>query len=302
MLRLRRCEASSQDFQPEQPATGRDTESTSPPPIATPVHVSGVPRFELISIQELLVAPVRPALRVLTPAVALVLMIACVNVANLLLARTTARRRKLAIRRAIGAGPGRLLRQALTESIALALAGGALGIAVTVGAIELLQTIGVSLPRWDLTTGVSVPRLQEVAIDARVLFFAGSAVDSHRPGVRTGSSDTRGVGESDEHPSWGLGPWAPGFNLFRRHRLHGILIVGEVTAAMMLLAGGGLLAVSFAKLLTVNRGYGACGRRDVSGRFAEAHGPARGVRRAVRRPYPGFARRASGRVHGAPCR
>lgn len=94
------------------------------------------------------------------------------DVANLLLARTTARQRELATRRAIGASPGRLLRQALTESIALALAGGALGIAVAFGAIELPQTMRVSLPRRDLTAGVSVPRLHEVAIDTSVLMFA----------------------------------------------------------------------------------------------------------------------------------
>ena len=225
-------------LRPEQAVTGRDPESTSPPPLPTPAHVSGVPRFELISIQEQLVAPVRPALRVLTFAVALVLLIACVNVANLLLARTAARQRELAIRRAIGASPARLLRQALTESIALALAGGALGIAVAVGAIELLQTIGVSLPRQDLTTGVSVPRLTRSPSTRRVLIFSVALsvltglVFGLAPAVREALTNPMDTLRADFTS-------APGFNLFRRHRLQGILIVGEVTAAMMLLAGSG---------------------------------------------------------------
>jgi putative ABC transport system permease protein len=246
-------------LRPERAVTERTPTSTAAPPLPTQLGaVSGLPRFELISIQEQLVAPVRPALRVLTVAVALVLLIACVNVANLLLARTGARQRELAIRRAIGASPARLLRQALTESVALALAGGALGIAVAVGAIELLPMIGVSLPRQDLIAGVSVPRLDEVVIDTPVLIFSVALsvftglLFGLAPAARQALTNPMDTLRTDFTS-------APGFNLFRRHRLQGILIVAEVTAAMMLLAGSGLLAVSFAKLSIVRRGYDAAG-------------------------------------------
>ena len=155
------------------------------------------------------------------------------------------------------AGPGRLLRQAFTESIALALAGGALGIAVTVGAIELLQTIGVSLPRRDLTTGVSVPRLQEVAIDTPVLIFAVSLSVSpawcsdwlQRYARRWRIRWTRCVGTSRGAWLQPVPPPSPPRHLDCRRG------DGRDDVARR----RGLLAVSFAKLLTVNRGYEPAG-------------------------------------------
>jgi putative ABC transport system permease protein len=237
--------------------SGRNPESasTTQAPLGP---ASAPPRFELVPVQEQLVSSVRPALRVLTVAVALVLLIACVNVANLLLARTTGRQSELAIRRAIGATPGRLLRQALTESLALALAGGALGIGVALGGIRLLRAIGVSLPRRDLTAGVSVPRLDEVVLDGPVLVFAlvlavlTGIVFGLVPAARQAVANPMDALRTDSAS-------APGFNLFRRHRVQGVLIVAEVMVAIILLAGGGLLAVSFAKLLTVSRGYDPSG-------------------------------------------
>jgi putative ABC transport system permease protein len=224
------------------------------PARTTPAPDSSAPRFALVPIQEQLVAPIRPALRVLTVAVALVLLIACANVANLLLARAATRQSEFAVRRAIGASASRLFRQALTESSALALAGGALGVAMAVGAIRLMQTIGVSLPRRDLTAGVSVPRLQEVALDGWVLLFAvvlslvTGVVFGLAPAARQALTSPMDTLRADAAS-------APGFNLFRRYRMQAILIVAQVAAAMTLLVGGGLLAVSFAKLLTVSRGY-----------------------------------------------
>ncbi|MGH9371931.1 MAG: ABC transporter permease [Vicinamibacterales bacterium] len=245
------------ELRPARAAPGPDSPSTAPPLTASAPD-SSVPRFALVPIQEQLVAPIRPALRVLTVAVALVLLIACVNVANLLLARATTRQSEFAIRRAIGASPSRLVRQALTESIALALAGGALGVAIAVGAIRLIQTIGVSLPRRDLTAGVSVPRLQEVALDGWVLLFAvvlslvTGVVFGLAPAARQALASPMDTLRADAAS-------APGFNLFRRYRMQAILIVAEVAAAMTLLVGGGLLVVSFANLLTVSRGYDPSG-------------------------------------------
>jgi putative ABC transport system permease protein len=122
-----------------------------------------------------LTAPVKPALIVLSGAVALVLLIACVNVANLLLARTAARQREIAIRLAIGAGRGRLIRQALTESVLLTLVGGVAGIALALGGVRLLRTLAASLPRRDVGPGVAFPRLDEIGIDPSVLAFTSIA-------------------------------------------------------------------------------------------------------------------------------
>ena len=127
--------------------------------------------FEVFGVQDELVAPVKPALLMLAGAVGLVLLIACVNVANLLLARTAARDHEIAVRRAVGASPGRLIRQLLTESTLLSCIGGLAGTALALGAIRLLRTLATSLPRRDLGPGVTLPRLDEIAIDVPVLVF-----------------------------------------------------------------------------------------------------------------------------------
>jgi putative ABC transport system permease protein len=122
--------------------------------------------------QSELVEPVRPALLVLMAAVGFVLLIACVNVANLLLARTATREREMALRAAIGASRGRLVRQMLTESAVLALLGGLTGTALALGGIRLLRQLATTASRADLAPGLAFPRLDEVGIDLSVLAFA----------------------------------------------------------------------------------------------------------------------------------
>jgi predicted permease len=216
--------------------------------------------FELEHVQDQLVAPVKPALRMLTAAVGFVLLIACINVANLMLARTAARQREIAVRLALGASRGRLIRQLLTESTMLALLGGAAGTGLAFGGLRLLQALGAGLPRGDLTLGVSIPRLDEIGIDLRVLAFTlaialltgvlfGLAPAARHS--RSGQTDTLREGSASSAGS--------GFNLLRGHRLQGLLIVAEIAMAMLLLVGGGLMIRSFVNLSNVDPGYNPAG-------------------------------------------
>src|SRR5207244_1406666 len=144
-----------------------------------------------------------------------------------------------AVRRALGASSGRLARQLLTENLVLAVAGGVVGVVLAFGGLQLLQTLGRSLPRTDLTPGVSIPRLDEIAIDLPVLAFTMSitAVSTLLfglvPAVRQSTFDHTEVLHG--------GAAAPaGFSLLRQHRVQGLLVVMEISAAMLLLVGGGL--------------------------------------------------------------
>jgi putative ABC transport system permease protein len=200
--------------------------------------------FEIGGLQEELVGPVRPALLLLSGAVGLVLLIACVNVANLLMARTSAREREIAVRRAIGASPGRLVRQLLTESGLLALLGGAAGTALAFASIRLLQTLGTRLPRRDLGPGMTVPRLEEIGIDTPVLLFtiavvvAAGVLCGLLPALRHARPDAGLLRERAASP-----------------RLRGTLVVAEIAMAMTLLVGAGLLIHSFVRLAFVERGF-----------------------------------------------
>jgi predicted permease len=135
----------------------------------------GPPRIQLMTLKEELVSPIRLPFLIFVIAVAFVLLIACVNVANLFLARATLHGGEISIRMALGAGRSRLLRQLLTENLILAALGGIVGIAFAVAGIRVFSALGQSLPRSDLLrfglTGNAVPRLNEAGIDVGVLVF-----------------------------------------------------------------------------------------------------------------------------------
>ena len=195
--------------------------------------------FDVTLLRDIAIGDIRP-LFILLGAVGLVLLIACANAANLLLARAAARRREMAVRRALGAGRGRLVRQLLTESTLLALAGGVVGVLVSVWGLDVLVAI------WPH----ALPRATEIGLDGRVLTFSlGLAVVT---GVAFGLV-----------PAWhaaapgieqALREDAPGATGGRR-RLQGALVVGEVTLALVLLVGAGLLVRSIIRLNNVNPGF-----------------------------------------------
>jgi putative ABC transport system permease protein len=211
--------------------------------------------YELVPLQDLLVSPVRPALVVLTGAVGCVLLIACVNMANLLLARSSSRRREIAVRLAIGASRRRLIRQSLTESVLLAVLGGVAGSVLAYLGIELLQALGTGLPRRDIGPGVGLPRLDEISVDGAALFFTLSV--SIVTGVLFGIAPA--VRQAEPNPTEvlreGAGASTSGFSLTRRHRLQGLLVIAEIAMATMLFLGGGLLMRSLINLSRVSPGY-----------------------------------------------
>ena len=214
--------------------------------------VDGPPRFAVVHARDALSAPVRPALTVLTIAVGLVLLIACTNVANLLVARAVGRAREISVRRALGAGRFRLVRQALTESVLLAVAGGIAGIVLAVGMIEILQVIGVGLTRRDLGPALSIPRLDEVRVDVFVLTFTlivsafSGVAFGLIPAIAQSQSNAMDLLRSDSTARFGMSGRRP---------IQGVLIVGQMAMAMALLVAAGLQIHSFAKLSSIDPGY-----------------------------------------------
>jgi predicted permease len=205
--------------------------------------------FSVVPLQEQVVGSVRRSLGLLIGAVACVLLIACANVANLLLSRGFSRQKEIAIRAAVGASRARIVRQLLTESAILALAGGALGLLLAYWGLEWMQALGSK----------SVPRLRDIAIDATVLFFtfALSLVSAMlfglAPAWRAASLDLQTELKDGHGASAGLAPWG------RRQRTRKILVVAELTLSVVLLIAAGLLIRSFAQLQRVPPGFNASG-------------------------------------------
>ncbi|MEO8500077.1 MAG: ABC transporter permease [Vicinamibacteria bacterium] len=194
------------------------------------------------SMQEAMVGDSRSALYLLLGAVGLVLLIACVNVANLLMARAAARESEFAVRQALGAGQGRIFRQLMTESLLLGLLGGAAGVVVASMSLDSLIALQPN----------GVNRLADARIDPAVKAFAAalSMATGLLCGVFPGMSARR-------PPAQALREGAHGLLAGRSGRVRGGLVIGQMALAMMLLAGAGLLLRSFAQLQEVKPGFEA---------------------------------------------
>ena len=196
----------------------------------------------LVPLKEQLVGRLRPALLVLLGAVAFVLLIACANVANLLLTHASAREKELSIRSAMGAARARLARQLFTESLILALGGGVLGLALGYWGVGALRTVVPS----------DTPRMGEVQLDPVVLAFTLGV--SLLTGLLFGLAPAWQISRSDLRES--LNEAGRSSSAARgSRRLRGVLVVSELALAVLLLAGAGLLIRSFHRLLDVSPGF-----------------------------------------------
>ncbi|MGH9843225.1 MAG: ABC transporter permease [Blastocatellia bacterium] len=204
---------------------------------------SGV-RIEFASLYERLVGDVSRALWVLLATVGFVLLIACANVANLTLARMAVREREIAIRTALGAGRGRLLRQLLTESLMLAVIGGAAGLLLAVWGLDALVAFNPD----------NIPRLIEVHLNAPVLLFTLGAVVS--TGLIFGLVPAWQAARGNLNKTLREGGRGA-FGNARGRRLRGALVVAEIALSLIVLAGAGLLLKSFHRLLNVEAGFKA---------------------------------------------
>jgi putative ABC transport system permease protein len=231
-----------------------------PPPSGGPAKGAGPPgpiwrRLIVVSLHGDLAAAARTPLVILSAAVGFVLLIACVNVGGLLLARGIRREREIWVRLALGAGRSRVVRQLVTESMLITLVGGFAGIWLAVTGVRWLRVFGAGMPRQDLGASSIVPRLDEVGIDGTVLLFAlgVSIVAGLACGLAPAlwQSHVEARGELARETSLS----APGFNLLRRSRGRALLVVVQIGLAVVLLLGSGLLIRSFLRLSSVDPGY-----------------------------------------------
>ncbi len=199
----------------------------------------GVNVFQL---HEEVVANARPALFVLLGAVALVLLIACANIANLLLARGSNRQKEIAIRTALGARRGRIVRQLLTESVLLALAGGLIGTLLALQGLSLLLAIGAD----------SIPRVKEIKLDTTVLAF--TLVVSFVTGLIFGIIPALQTSKPNLNESLKEGGRSASAS-FSRNRVRSLFVIAEVAICLVLLISAGLMIKSFTRLTSVGTGF-----------------------------------------------
>jgi putative ABC transport system permease protein len=214
--------------------------------------------FVTVPLRDNLTGNVRPTLYIMMGAVLLVLLIACANVANLMLARSSARSREMAVRAALGAGRRHLVGQLLTESIVLALAGGAVGIVIARLSTAALLSIG--------SRYVPVPRVNEIHIDWRVLIFAAAA--SMLTAILSGLAPMRQTSQIRDTIS---GAGSRGSVGAGTSRMRSALVVAQIALSFVLAINAGLLLRSFMALTNVALGF-----REDHLLVAYAHAPARG--------------------------
>ncbi len=202
--------------------------------------------FSIVPLLEQVVGNVRRSLWILLGSVGFVLLIACANVANLMLSRAVARQQEIAVRTALGATRWDIIRQLLTESLLISLCGGVLGVLICLVSVQAIHVLGTK----------SIPRLQDVGIDGRVLLFTmllsvfSGILFGLFPALRVSRLDLNSTlkdttrGSAGANSVWGRG------NNFRR-----LLVISELALSVVLLIGAGLLIRSFARLQNVSPGF-----------------------------------------------
>jgi predicted permease len=254
-----------------------------------PGSVGPTGSFTVLRLRDAMVGDVRPTLLVLAGAVGFVLLIACANVASLLLARAVSRKREIAIRSAVGASRGRIIRQMLTESVALSLLGGALGVVLGSIGIRAFLSLYPRTPLGVALNPVNIPRIGQtgsaVALDWRVLSFTilvsvlTGVLFGLLPALQASSTDlSTALKESSGRSGTG----------FRQSKTRSILVISEMTLALVLLVGAALLIRTSIALRSVKPGFDSHNvltmQMSVAGaRFQQTSGVSQLVRGGIER-------------------